>query len=237
LKTLGIVGGMGPLATADFYYKVIEARPAADDPQHIPVVMVADTQIPLRIPAWEGSGESPLPALRKAAAQCVAAGATVLAMPCNTAHYWYEAMVQDLPPHVRFIHIAEATLAEMKQANATLKHIALTGTHVTVDMNLYPDAAKRVGHQVQWLLPDAAQQLQINEAIWKVKAGRIEEAVTLYQHTLDAMSQQGAQAIVMACTELPVIASRMKSRMKSTLPLIDATACLARACVAACVAA
>ncbi len=230
MKTLGIVGGMGPLATADFYFKVIEATPAPDDPQHIPVVMVSNTQIPLRIPAWEGRGVSPLPALNRAAAQCVAADASVLAMPCNTAHYWFEAMVQELPSEVKFLHIADETLRELKTQHPTLKRIALTGTHVTVAMNLYPDAAKRVGHEVDWLIPNAQQQAQISDAIAAVKGGRIDEAVLCYQLALDALRHQGAEAIVMGCTELPVIAARMKC----DAPLIDATLSLARACVGEC---
>jgi aspartate racemase len=221
---------MGPLATADFYYKVIEATPVPDDPLHVPVVMVADTQIPLRIPAWEGRGETPLPALNRAAAQCVAAGARVLAMPCNTAHYWYEAMVQALPAEVQFLHIADETLRDLKTQHPRLKRIALTGTHVTVAMNLYPDAAKRVGHAVDWLIPDAQQQALITQAIAAVKGGRIDEAVRCYQRALNALTQQGAEAIVMGCTELPVIAARMTC----DAPLIDATMCLARASVHAC---
>jgi aspartate racemase len=230
MKTLGIVGGMGPLATTDFYLKVIEATPAPDDPQHIPVVMIADTQIPLRIPAWEGRGESPLPALNRAAAQCVQAGATVLAMPCNTAHFWFDAMVSALPANVCFLHIADETLRAMQRDHPLAKHVALTGTHVTVAMNLYPDAALRVGHALDWMPPDVTQQALITEAIAAVKGGQIEQAMARYQLAIDALISQGAQAIVMGCTELPVIASRMTS----AVPLIDATDCLARACVKQC---
>jgi aspartate racemase len=231
MKTLGIVGGMGPLATHDFYRKIIEATPAPDDPQHIPVVMIADTQIPLRIAAWEGRGESPLPALNRAASLCVNAGATVLAMPCNTAHYWFDAMVKALPAKVRFLHIADETLRAMQHDYPNAKRVALTGTHVTLAMNLYPEAASRVGHEVDWLLPDAAQQALITQAIAAVKAGQVNEAVALYQEAVNLLLARGAQAIVMGCTELPVLASRITC----SAPLIDATDCLARACVAQCV--
>lgn len=230
MKTLGIIGGMGPLATSDFYRKVIDSTHAADDPQHLPVVMVADTQIPLRIPAWEGRGESPLPALNRAAMHCVNAGATVLAMPCNTAHYWFDEMCAALPSHVKFLHIADETLRVMQREHAALKRVALTGTHVTMAMNLYPDAAKRVAHELDWLMPDAARQALISEAIAAVKGGNIEGAVQAYQHALDALMQQGAEAVVMGCTELPVLASRMNC----AVPLIDATQSLAQACVIEC---
>ncbi len=230
MKTLGIVGGMGPLATHDFYRKVIEATPALDDPQHIPVVMIADTQIPLRIAAWEGRGESPLPALNRAALHCVNAGATVLAMPCNTAHFWFDAMVKALPPDVQFLHIADETLRAMQHEYSNAKRVALTGTHVTLAMNLYPEAAARVGHEIDWLLPAAAQQALITQAIAAVKAGQLNEAIGRYQAAVNLHVAQGAQAIVMGCTELPVLASSITCNV----PLIDATGCLARACVAQC---
>jgi aspartate racemase len=232
MRTLGIVGGMGPLATHDFYRKVIEATPADDDPQHIPVVMVADTQIPLRIPAWEGRGPSPLPALLAAARHCMQAGATVLAMPCNTAHYWFDAIVRDLPGEVRFIHIADAALREAQHALQATRspRLALAGTHATVAMRLYQDAALRLGLDVPWLLPDAPLQARITQAIADVKAGRIDAAIAAFQAALDGLAAQGAQAIVLGCTELPVIAPRMRC----DVPLVDATAALARACVQAC---
>jgi aspartate racemase len=229
---------MGPLATHDFYRKVIECTPAADDPQHIPVVMVADTQIPLRIPAWEGRGPSPLPALIKAAQQCVGAGATVLAMPCNTAHFWFEELVAALPRNVQFLHIADETVRclpqalpqEMSPGMSQARRIALAGTHVTLAMKLYQQAAQRLGMNADWLLPSEDEQALITAVIADVKAGCIDQAVAHFNSAVQALEQRGAEAVILGCTELPVIAQSVASRVR----LIDATDCLARACVQAC---
>jgi aspartate racemase len=229
MKTLGIIGGMGPLATHDFYRKVIEATPAADDPQHIPVVMVADTQIPLRIPAWEGRGPSPLPALIVAAQRCVAAGAQVLAMPCNTAHFWFAEMAAAVPG-ATFLHIADETLRRVPTPSQGALRLGLTGTHVTLAMGLYQDAAVRLGLRIEWVLPDAPTQTAITQAIADVKGGRIAAGADAFKLALTSMQAAGAQAVVLACTELPVLLPALQS----DLQLIDATQCLANACVAAC---
>jgi aspartate racemase len=228
MRTLGIIGGMGPLATHDFYRKLIELTPAAEDAQHIPVVMVANTLIPNRIAAWEGRGPSPLPALITAARQCVESGARVLAMPCNTAHFWFEDMARAVP-QARFLHIADEALRACPQQAATPLKLALTGTHATVAMGLYQAAALRLGMQVQWIDVHEVQPA-VTAAIASVKAGRIEQAVGEYQRALDTLQSAGAQAVVMGCTELPVIAHAMRS----DVPMIDATETLARACIAAC---
>ncbi len=229
MKTLGIIGGMGPLATHDFYRKLIELTPATEDAQHIPVVMVANTLIPNRIAAWEGRGPSPLPALITAARQCVESGARVLAMPCNTAHFWFDEMARAVP-QARFLHIADEAVRAACPSNgqAPLK-LALTGTHATVAMGLYPSAAARLGMAVQWV-DVAAVQPGVTAAIAAVKAGRIEQAAADYQRVLTLLENAGAHAVVMGCTELPVIARAVRSE----IPLIDATDTLVRACIAAC---
>jgi aspartate racemase len=228
MKTIGIIGGMGPLATHDFYRKLIELTPAVEDAQHIPVVMVANTLIPNRIAAWEGRGPSPLPALITAARQCVEAGARVLAMPCNTAHFWFDDMALAVP-QARFLHIADEALRACPSSGQAPIKLALTGTHATVAMGLYQSAAARLGMAVQWL-DVAAVQADVTAAIASVKAGRIEQAAAEYQRALAVLQSAGAQAVVMGCTELPVISGAVHCE----LPLIDATDALARACIAAC---
>jgi aspartate racemase len=128
------------------------------------------------------------------------------------------------------LHIADETLRAMQHEYPNATRVALTGTHVTLSMNLYPDAAERVGHEVAWLLPDAAQQALITQAIAAVKAGQLSEATGLYQAAVNLLVARGAQAVVMGCTELPVLASSISCGV----PLIDATEFLARACVAQC---
>ena len=92
---LGVIGGMGPLATADFFHKLIAATPAAGDEDHVPVLIHSVPQLPSRPAAILRGGASPLPQLMQARDRLLTAGATMLAMPCNTAHYWYDDLARD----------------------------------------------------------------------------------------------------------------------------------------------
>ena len=107
---LGVIGGMGPLASADFFRKLIDATPAACDDEHIPVLIHSVPQLPSRPAAILRGGASPLPALMKARDRLVAAGATMLAMPCNTAHHWHAELAANSVP---FPHIADAVAVEL----------------------------------------------------------------------------------------------------------------------------
>lgn len=94
---LGVLGRMGPLASADFFAKLAAATPAEDDEDHVPVLILSDPRILRRPPAILGNGESPLPAILARRDQLLAAGTTVLAMPCNTAHFWFPQLTADCP--------------------------------------------------------------------------------------------------------------------------------------------
>src|SRR5436305_14021021 len=85
----GILGGMGPAATADLYQKIIAATPATRDQEHIPVVIWADPTVPDRTPAVLDGGEDPTPWLLRGAERLVAMGAAFIAVPCNTAHAFF----------------------------------------------------------------------------------------------------------------------------------------------------
>ncbi len=89
MKTLGILGGMGPLATADLFEKIIRNTKADTDAQHIRVYIDNNPQIPDRTAFIMGSGADPRPEMNASARKLEAMGADILLMPCNTAHYFY----------------------------------------------------------------------------------------------------------------------------------------------------
>jgi aspartate racemase len=230
MKTLGILGGMGPLATSDFYRKVIDLTPAQDDPDHIAVVMVANPRIPLRIAAWEGHGPSPVPALTVVARQLVAMGAGVIAMPCNTAHYWY-AQLQAAVPHAQFLHIADEAMRAVAARHPQARHIGLLATHATVKMGLYQaSTATFCPTGASILRLDDEAQNQCSASITAIKAGNLAQGAQALQPAVKALIAQGAEVIVLGCTELPLV---MQSLSKA-VPLIDATETLAQAAIAAC---
>ena len=114
LDVLGVLGGMGPLATVDFLQKLIEETPATRDQEHVPVVAYSVPQMPERPPAIVGNGESPLPHMLEGVLTLKRAGAKAVAIACNTAHFWYDDLVRDggLP----ILHIADAACASLGDA-------------------------------------------------------------------------------------------------------------------------
>ncbi len=93
MRRVGILGGMGPQATILLMQKVLDAIPAVDDADHIPLLVDQNPQVPSRIRRLiEGTGEDPAPVLADMARRLVAGGAEALAMPCNTAHHYAPAI-------------------------------------------------------------------------------------------------------------------------------------------------
>src|SRR4051812_14632246 len=103
-RVLGVLGGMGPLATVDFLKKLIEETPATRDQDHVPVVVYSVPQIPDRPGAILEATESPLPAMLEGVRVLKGAGAAALAIACNTAHYWYDELSAEGVP---VVHIAD----------------------------------------------------------------------------------------------------------------------------------
>src|SRR5262252_2265998 len=142
---LGILGGMGPLATADFFAKLIAVTPATRDEDHIPIVLVSLPDIPPRVPAILGRGTSPLPALIDARDRLLAAGATLLAMPCNTAHHWFDALADCAAP---MLHIADAALRALARATPAPATIGLVATRGTLASGFYRTRLAAAGYAI-----------------------------------------------------------------------------------------
>jgi aspartate racemase len=228
MRLIGVIGGMGPFATADFFAKLLQETGATREEDNIPVLIQSDPRIPSRPRAILEQGASPLPALLAARERLVAAGATALAMPCNTAHYWYRALTQDCV--VPFISIVEASCDAAAAQVRPGGLVGLLATRATIAADLFgrPLAARGLelvasapSELEAWLLP----------CIEHVKAGRTNAAAPLLQQAIASMVRRRAQAVLLACTELP-IALDATGAAENTLPCIDTTRELARACVA-----
>ena len=220
---LGVIGGMGPLATADFFRKLIDATPATNDDEHIPVLIHSVPQIPSRPAAILSGGASPLPAMRAARDRLLAAGATLLAMPCNTAHHWYDELITgcDVP----FIHIVDA-VAEQLPAGA--KALGIVATRATLRSRVFDERLAARG--IALTAPDEpSYDRAVQPAIDAVKRGATKEGGRLLEPVIAAALDRGAVAVVLACTELPLALDAIASPLRARC--IDSTDALARACV------
>ncbi|MCY7388253.1 MAG: amino acid racemase [Burkholderiales bacterium] len=224
---LGVLGGMGPLATADFFIKLVAATPANDDADHVPVLILSDPRVPPRPPAILGDGESPLPAMLARRDQLIKAGATVLAMPCNTAHFWFDELTTDCP--VPFISIVEAACAEVAARAAPGDAVGLIATGATLAAHLYDSRLAAQGYQPK--LPDTDTMTNIVlPAIRCVKQGDAAQGGRMLEPVVRRLREEGATVVLLACTETPLALDAIGSALREHC--IDTTAALARACVA-----
>jgi len=222
---LGVLGGMGPAATADFLTKLVAMTPAATDQDHLPVIAQSIPTIPDRSHAILGQGPSPLPALKAGLARLRAAGCALAVMPCNSAHYWYDALAGELP----MLHIVDAVAAALRRQGIDGGPIGLLATSGTVAAGIYQDRLAGTGFEI--VTPAAEDQADLVEAaIRAVKAGEFESAGTWLRSAVGRLRTRGIRATVLGCTELPLV---LASAPDAPHPFIDSTAALAAACVAA----
>ncbi|KQU77860.1 MULTISPECIES: aspartate/glutamate racemase family protein [unclassified Rhizobacter] len=223
---VGVLGGMGPLATLDFLHKVLAATPAQCDQDHVPMIVSSIPQVPDRTAAFRGEGESPLPALRACGERLAAAGAGLVVLPCNTAHLWFDALQSALG--LPMLHLADAALAELAR-RAPGARVGLLATDATLASGLYLNRPPRHPHPPQWVLPTAPEMLDwVMPGIAAVKAGTPALGRRLLLQAAQALQRRGADALLLGCTELPLVLDEAALG----LPVIDATDALARAVVA-----
>ena len=224
---IGILGGMGPLATADFFSKVIAAKPAAAEEEHVPLLIQSDPRVPSRPAAILDGGESPLPALLAGRDRLIAAGALALAMPCNTAHFWFTELLEACP--VPFLSIVDATCNEAANLVLPGARIGLIATGATLATHLFDHRLEAMGYEP--LLPeDHEMTTLVLPAIALVKAGHAAEGGRLIEQAVQALLQRGASAVVLACTETPLALDAVQSPLR--VQCVDSTGALARLCVA-----
>ena len=225
-RVLGVLGGMGPLATVDFLRKLLEETPATCDEDHIPVVAWSVPQIPSRPPAITGGGESPLPAMLAGIRTLKNAGAVAVAIPCNTAHYWYDDLTREggLP----IIHIADAALAQLEARRVGGKTIGLIATRGTLAAGFFQQRLAAAGFR-HIINSDEDIERLVLAAILHVKRNELDAAAALLEAAVGKLISDGAACVILACTETPVVLDRLPPA--SAALCIDATRALARACV------
>ena len=223
-RVVGILGGMGPEATADFYLKLVRATPATRDQEHLQVLIWSDPKIPDRTEALLTHGEDPTPALIAGAMLLKEAGAGMLAVPCNTAHAFLKAVqtVVEIP----IIHMIEETAEYIQRLSPTVQKVGLLSTTGTQKAGLYQSWLDRKGVAV--ITPDGAGQELVMDSIRAIKAGRTGSAVRAgFSEAAQGLIDAGAQVIIGGCTEVPV----GLSGIDIPVPFVDPAEILADAVV------
>jgi len=200
MKTIGILGGMGPMATSVFFNKIIINTNAKTDKEHIQVIIENNTKIPDRTNHIINHGENPLKHLIKSAIKLEVMGADLIAMPCNTAHYYYDDVDGFLD--TEFVNMIDLTLSHLKWKLIT--KVAVLATEGTISSKVYDKYNK---YDLELVYPSAKDQKQLMSLIYRVKAGETKIPKREYVNIIKNLKNQGIKNIVLGCTELPILFS------------------------------
>jgi aspartate racemase len=224
MPLIGILGGMGPAATVDFMDRVVRLTSTAGatcDQQHLPLLIANLPHIPDRSKAMLEAGEDPLPAMLDGLDMLNRNGVELIAIPCNSAHHWYDEMRRHSKAPI--LHIAETCVAAVPLGT---RRVAVLATGGTLNSGLYQHILS--AHGIEPVVPDDATQQRIDACIHAVKAGEFGESALQLAAALADLEARGAQAAVMGCTEIPLAARELSAPL---MTLVDSTLELARATV------
>lgn len=224
-KSIGILGGMGPMATADLFQKIVALTKADSDNDHIRIYIDNNPQIPDRTTAILKGGKDPVPQMLDALRHLEACGADCIVMPCNTAHYFLDRL--QLETKIPFISILESTAKACAAAHPgkTACILATTGTLCT---GIYEKALSQEG--VAYLLPGDRHREFLMDGIYRIKAGERLTDPAPFQGMLEDLQAAGADYFILGCTELPLAVEQLSLSGS----FVDPTLELAKAAIRFC---
>lgn len=215
-KIIGIIGGMGPLATADLFEKIICRTKAACDQDHLRVLIDSNTNIPDRTEALLHGGADPTPQLIESARLLERAGAQVLVMPCNTAHNFYDGVAAAV--NVPVLHMIRITAQVLRDRG--VRTAGLLATDGTIQTRAYQQIFD--GSGVTLLTPEGEDQRAIMDLVYQgVKAGDLTFDARRARQTMEALLARGAETLILGCTELPLAVRLYHLAYPATDPTLE----------------
>ena len=223
-KTVGILGGMGPEATIDLFAKIVAGTKAKKDEDHLRIIIDNNPKMPSRLDAILAGGPSPVPDMVKTARNLEKAGADFIIIAANTAH-WFHADVQ-AGVNIQVLHIIKETVRWTRDNIPGITAVGLLATTGTVRTQMYEREYEESGIRV--IVPDEEEQSRVMELIFAFKYGEdVKQVRDRMIPIAESLIGRGAQALVMGCTEVPVILAGYQP----PVPLIDPNQIIAEAAV------
>ena len=220
-KVIGILGGMGPLATVELFRRIIINTPAKRDQEHLKIIIYNNPKIPDRTEYLIGKGESPLPELIRSAKQLEKCGADFIVMPCNTAHFFLKEIEKEL--RISILSMIDAAADRAKKLK--LGKVGILATTGTVKAGIYQKALEKRG--LLPILPSEEEQEILMKGIYEgVKAGNFELGRKLILEVAKYLERK-CDGIIAGCTEVSVVINQKDLKVK----FIDAMDALAKRAV------
>jgi len=203
-KSIGILGGMGPEATAFMFRLFIQKTQADKDQDHPIIIIYSNPKTPPRTDAIFKSGEDPVPYLIKGASVLKKSGADIIVMPCITAHYFIKDVRKKLD--FNFISLVDEAVKWTINRNPDVKRIGLLSSKGTIKARIFHKAFEK--RKINLITPSEKEQKTVMESIFGNrgikaghKTGRSRENILSVAHSL---INQGAEALITGCTEIPM---------------------------------
>ncbi|MEY9980584.1 aspartate/glutamate racemase family protein [Lysinibacillus sp. RC79] len=224
-QTLGIIGGVGPLATMFIGEMIVRRTKATKDQEHLHTIIDNDTNIPDRTAfILDSTKENPVPVIVADAKKLASVGANVIAIPCNTAHTFYDEIVEGSP--VPVLHMIRETAKRASDLGA--ERVGILATTGTLTSRMYQDALEEFG--ITPVVPDDMMKEKVMSIIYDyVKAGK-DVSQEDWQPIEEAMLALNCDRIVLGCTELSIV----NRDLKLSDTYIDSLIVLAERAIEAC---
>lgn len=223
-KVIGLLGGMGPEATIDIFEKIVQATSAKMDADHLRIIVDNNPKMPSRQDAILKGAESPGPEMGLTAQNLEKAGADVIIICANTAHFFYDDVQAAVDIDV--LHIINETVQETWRLNKEARKVGVIATTGAMKANIFQDGFAQEGIEVIEIPTDFQDQIQ--ESIFSYKYhGKNDEDTDKIVEVIELLIQKGAEAIIMGCTEVPI----MLAGLRFKVPLIDPNEVIATAVV------
>ncbi len=214
-KIVGIIGGMGPVATVKFIEKLTEMTDAKKDQDHVQYILYNDPEIPDRINAYFYNGESPVNAINNGIKYLESMSIETIGMACNTAHIWFDDFIYKS----NFLNMIDLTADVLRSSK--FKNVLLLSTNATVSSGIYTKILDK--YNINAIIPD---ENIIMKSIHYVKINDFENArKTIDPEVIKHINE--VDALLLACTEMPVIISKDTYN----IPVIDSDEALAAALI------
>ena len=222
-KTVGVIGGLGPAATLDFFAKVLAETKADSDQEHLHLLIDNNPKVPNRNEAVAGTGPSPGPTLAASARALEQAGVDFLVMVCNAAHAFQRDITEAVG--IPFVSIIEETVTATLAKLPGVKTVGVLASSGCLDASLYQKAFAE--QDITALVPTGEERDTFMTLLYRIKAGDKDVKGAMLE-LANSLITQGAEAVIAGCTEVPLVLFEADLNV----PLVNSTDVLVESTVA-----